>query len=193
MIYLSRGYLEYISPCFIVTPWDILRYYMIINWGYKKVGFHGIHPWNHGINEIHLVPGRWLTYPSEKYEFVSCDDYSQYLYILYYIILYYIILYYIILYIIYILYYILYIILYIYIYIYIWKNMFQTTNQSYYTHYISPFFMGNPGDNLKSPLISGWITGCIPTSSHSSPLYIPKFPWSSIHSQSIPSCPISVG
>jgi hypothetical protein len=28
---------------------------------------------------LHALSGWWLTYPSEKYEFVSWDDYSQYM------------------------------------------------------------------------------------------------------------------
>ena len=43
----------------------------------QKDGFGGL---NHGDKhaENHLT-GWWLTYPSEKYEFVSWDDYSQYM------------------------------------------------------------------------------------------------------------------
>ena len=34
---------------------------------------------NNLVGAILLPPGWWLTYPSEKYEFVSWEDYSQYM------------------------------------------------------------------------------------------------------------------
>jgi hypothetical protein len=31
------------------------------------------------LKDLPILSGWWLTYPSEKYEFVSWDDYSQYM------------------------------------------------------------------------------------------------------------------
>ena len=38
-----------------------------------------ITPWDYCWVDKHSITGWWYTYPSENYEFVSCDDYSQYM------------------------------------------------------------------------------------------------------------------
>ena len=101
----SRTFWKEVFGIYFTLIWKLFCTFSDRVWIHSAIGYGNfIGLWSHP----HIITGWWLTYPSEKYEFVSWDYYSHiYIYI----------------------YYIYYIYIYIYIYIYGKKKMFQTTNQ----------------------------------------------------------------
>ena len=94
-IHISHAYLKLNYQRVIVCWTHFLRWYVLAESGIKKLGWHPHQRWWHPSRNCHLIHiplGRykyiyiciynsWLVvepYPSEKYEFVSWEYYSQY-------------------------------------------------------------------------------------------------------------------
>ena len=76
----SRTFWKEVFGIYFTLIWKLFCTFSDRVWIHSAIGYGNfIGLWSHP----HIITGWWLTYPSEKYEFVSWDYYSQYIYMIY--------------------------------------------------------------------------------------------------------------